>query len=258
MELPGREARSACLARAQAWTDAATDAVHHAFMVGENVGRARLLTAPLDFVPPVAEVCRTARQRRHLFSTGATFVWCTLTALAGAPVGDIAARAVVATEAFVKPVRLLADFAGAGSAPAVAFRYGASPATSVLRRPILDGPGSAPPWRAVAADRAWAQGLRASLLDQASDPLLSGWLDIIRPLDPAAVPPELLAAPPDFKDERLDSVPLTRVYRPLHTPWLALQPPQPPPPPGAPGCVASPYGMQTASRARELAWCYSC
>ena len=56
-ELPGRDSglltptRSSCLDWAQGVTDLATSVHHYAYMVGEYVGGARLLSAPLDFAP---------------------------------------------------------------------------------------------------------------------------------------------------------------------------------------------------------------
>ena len=41
----------------------------------------RVFTAPVDFAPPAAEVCRTPAQRLRWAAAGAAFVWCTVGAL---------------------------------------------------------------------------------------------------------------------------------------------------------------------------------
>ena len=65
--------RSSCLDWAQGVTDLATSVHHYAYMVGEYVGGARLLSAPLDSrskcaaLPPRGETC----SRLALRSSGA-------------------------------------------------------------------------------------------------------------------------------------------------------------------------------------------
>ena len=80
---PQTPTRSSCLDWAQGVTNLATSVHHYAYMVGEYVGGARLLSAPLNFAP-AQQVCRSSSERRNLLQTGATFVWCSLAALAGA------------------------------------------------------------------------------------------------------------------------------------------------------------------------------
>ena len=246
--MPERLPRSRCLAAAQGWSELVCETVHHALMVGEYVGGARLIATPVAFAPIVGQVCRTRTQRRSWLAAGTAFAWCTLAALTGSPIADAAARALVATEAFVKPVAMLADFASAGTLPALEFRAGASPATSMLRRPYLDGEESPPAWRALAHAERSGKLLRERLNALSDDPLLAGWVDRISPFDPADVPPDLLASLPDFRDERLDDVLFTPVPPPLVTAWLPLPPRQPPAPPGAPACVRSAAAML-------LPWC---
>lgn len=250
--LPERLARSACLDLAQAWTDSATDTTHHALMVGEYLGGARLIAAPLDFAPAVAAACRTSRQRRGLLAAGAAFMWCTLAALASTQAGDAAARAVLAVDAFVKPIAQLADFTAGGSSDAVSFRFGAAPATSVLRRPILDGARSPPAWKVLSASLESERLLAAALAALDGDPLLAGWREVIRPINTGELPPELLASPPDFSDARLDEVAFSPVYEPLTTPWLPRSPPQPDPPLGAPACIAGATAMLNDEGRRVL------
>ena len=121
-----------------------------AFMVGEYAGGVRLFTAPADFAPLAASVCHTSAQRKAKLAAGVTFAWCTVTALSGTATFDAASRSLLATQAFVKPLEQLADAARlTGTADPVEFWTGAAKATSVVRRPILDGECSPPAWRAL-------------------------------------------------------------------------------------------------------------
>ena len=253
-EMPERLSRPDCQRHAQGWTDLASDAVHHSFMVGEYVGGCRLFTSPLDLLPPPSAVCRSARQRRRLLSSGASFVWCTLAALGDTASGDVAARSLLAVESFVKPMSQMVDFASAGSAPAVTFRFGAAPATSLLRRPIASL-ASPPAWRALADSIHSGQLLESALRAERLDHLLDGWLERITPLDSTAIPPEMLDQLWNFADERLSQAALSPVKPPLRTPWLPRPPLQPAPSPDAPACVRSPLEMlPPAARARLDAW----
>ena len=145
-ELPKRDSRSNCLTVAQGWVGSIASGSNIAYLVGEYVGGARVAAVPLDYAPPIAEVCVSRRQRLSLLASGATFVWCTLAALSGTEFGAVAARAVLATESFIKPVSMLADYAPSGSAEPLQFRFGASAAASIIRRPILDSENSPPAW----------------------------------------------------------------------------------------------------------------
>ena len=241
MELPAREARSSCLVQAQSWVRAAVGVSYSAFMVGEYLGGARVMTAPVDLAPPPAGVCRTRRQRVKMLASGCSFVWCTLAALGGTPIADAAARCFLSAEAFVKPVGQLADFP-ASTAP-LAFRFGASAATSIVRRPLLDGLASAPSWRALQCNERFSQILRDALQAVIYDPLLDGWLDLVGPLPVADIPPDLLTALPSFNDEGLEHQPFSAPYVPVRTPWMPLPPAQEPAPESAPSCVRSPFEM---------------
>ena len=53
---PQTPTRSSCLDWAQGVTNLATSVHHYAYMVGEYVGGARLLSAPLNFAPGAASV----------------------------------------------------------------------------------------------------------------------------------------------------------------------------------------------------------
>ena len=76
-------------------------------------------------------MCRTRVARLAQLAAGGTFLWCTLDALCNTPMGDAAARAILACEAYVKPGHMLADFQADASAAPLAFRIGAVAATTV-------------------------------------------------------------------------------------------------------------------------------
>ena len=75
-----------------------------AFMIGEYANGARVFAAPVDYQPPAEAICATSQQRRRRAARGSAFIWCTLAALGGTPIGDAATRAVLGCEMFVKPV----------------------------------------------------------------------------------------------------------------------------------------------------------
>ena len=255
VELPQRATRSRCLQIAQKWTDMASDSVHYAYMVGEYVGGARLLVAPLAFTPRFTGVVRTPARRARLLTTGAAFVWCTLAALAGTPLHDAAARTLVATSSFVRPLASLADSVELGSEAAVQFRFGAAPAVSLLRRPTLRSTSHSTAIAGLAQGEMWGDLLRDALVQNAWDPLLEGWLDRIRPVDVGAIPSDFMKRVPQFDDPRVGLAAFPPIYHPLSTPWLRRQPQQAKPPPGAPHCVRSPWEMLTLpARERLGAW----
>ena len=237
-ELPQRETRSRCREMAQRWTDTAVSARCLTYMVGEFVNGARIFATPLALMPPAAAVCRTAQQRRTRLAAGAAFMWCTLAALAGTPAAGLAARAMVATQAFVRPTSLLADYVGP-MRDALEFRFGAASATSIAREPCFSTTQGPPAWRALSRCAEADDCLREAFARVPSDGLLDGWLERILPLDVDTIPPELLQHLPTFDDDQLDTVPLTPVYAPLETQWIPLPPRQRPAPAGAPRCVQS-------------------
>ena len=234
--------RSSCLDWAQGVTDLATSVHHYAYMVGEYVGGARLLSAPLDFEPEAQQVCRSPSERRGLLRTGATFVWCLLAALAGTPSADAAARALATTAAYAGPVRHLADFAAEDGEAPMTFRFGRSPATSVAA-PLALGAAVSNAWVAVAEGLRSGRQLADALAAVEVEYDLDGWRDLIRPLDAEDIPPELLDSLVDYSDPRLGVALLAPVYQPISTPWLPLPPVQGPAPPGAPACIDSAMDM---------------
>ena len=226
-----------------------------AFMIGEYTNGARVFTAPIDFYPRPDAICRTSEQRRTWQRRGVAFAWCTVAALAGTPIGDAAARAVIGCDMFVKPVRLLAD--APLSADAAEFNFGVGPARSAINRPLLDSETSPPAWRALAllarADAMLVGALNAAT--DAGDLLLGGWSERVTPLSVGDVPPHLLENLPDFSDDRLDSSRLSVQAAPLRTAWIPKPPRQPPPPADAPPCPRSAEEMLTdEGRVRLTEW----
>ena len=242
--VPSLDSRTSCVHAAQQLVSKAVGATAaSAFLVGEYVGGARLTVAPLDFRPARRLMCRTRVARLAQLAAGGTFLWCTLDALCNTPMGDAAARAILACEAYVKPGHMLADFQADASAAPLAFRIGAVAATSVLSRPLLDHITSPPAWRAIAESGRQNQRLIDALTAASADHLLAGWADRVGPIDPTDVPASLLAALPSFGEYGLETRAYTPVYRPYVTAWLPLPPAQPEAPPGAPTCIRSPADL---------------
>jgi len=251
--LPEPAKRPEAMAAIQGLCTAVTGAAAYlAFMVGEYANGVRVFTAPLDYCPEAACVCRSPRQRRERQRSGAAFIWCTLAALAGAPIGDAAARAILSCEMFVKPVHTLADAPLSSDVPE--FKFGVERSRSALARPLLDDERSPPAWRALAqlslADAALVAGLNAATA--AGDQLLDGWAERVGPLAVGDVPPHLLDTLPDFSDPRLDTATLTPQAHPIRTAWLPRPPRQPPAGADAPACPRSAWEMLTDTAQHRL------
>ena len=236
-ELPSRPSRPEGMRIAQAWTDTLVSVKHFAFMIGEYVGGARVYAAPINFRPQ-----HTLVRHRRSTQTTSGFSWHTLAALASTRLADLAARAVVATHAFVKPTALLADFAGQLEEPVV-FRFGATSSTSLLRAPVLSAERGPPAGRALLRSQLHDAQLLQAIRQHDTDTDLQDWAAAIQPIDSDGIPPTLLENLPSFTTPELEHLPLSPVYQPLVTPYLQRQPPQPPAPPGAPACIRSPFEM---------------
>ena len=236
---PARSTRPAAMKMVQEFCQAAWRGARVlAFLVGEYASGARLFTAPADFAPPEADVCRTRAQRLRLLAAGATFIWCTLSALADTAAYDSAARSLLATQAFVKPLDQLADAARlTGVGDPIQFVTGVTRATSIIQRPILNSENSPSAWRALATSTEWDAKLLSLLAEAAGDALLDGcWAEVVRPFPVDDIPPHLLENLPDFSDGRLDVLPMPAVFTPYRLPWVPLPPQQPSLPADAPAC----------------------
>jgi hypothetical protein len=227
VELHAQHPLGMCAAVVRRWAATATAALTTtAFLVGGYSDGPRVAAAPLDFAPSAYDVVRTPEQRRRRLAAGICFAWCTLAALAGCQTADPAARVLVATEAFVRPVAALADAAVQGTRHT--FRFGVTGTMSLLAAPVLE-PGTSPPgWLALQRAKRDSDLLVEALLgaggDVASDFAL--WAERVRPIELGEIPPALLESLPDFMDETLAGVPFAVSPPPRFTERLPLPPRQ--------------------------------
>lgn len=231
--LPPNAGRPAAMKHVQTWVANVVSGIPtFAFLVGEYAGGVRLFAVPVDLAPCEKEICRTARHRQRALGVGATLLWCTLAALSGTPTQDVAARSLLAAQAFIN---VLADAARVGgTGELVSFQTGRVRSTSLIHRPLLDHETSPAAWKVLARAAVSDHALQHMLLT-ASKGMLERWAKVIRPLPVTEIPAHLLANLPDFSDRRLDNVPLPYVL-PFHeTSWSPL-PPMQRTPVGAPVC----------------------
>ena len=224
-------------------------ALYLPFLIGQYSPGALLFAAPVDFAPPPESVVRSPLARAQALSSGAAFVWCTLAALSGTPLGDPAARAALSCRMFQS---LDAAPLDVPPSEAVEFAFGVTKLRSLQQRPDPDHPRAGAAARALHSATLADAALRTALLSEASDSLLEGWVDRITPLVVGDIPAHLLEALPDFSDARLDDVLLSKVLQPLTTSWYPLPPEQPSPGPGAPTCPRSAYDLLTPAGAARL------
>ena len=224
-------------------------ALYLPFLIGQYSPGALLFAAPVDFAPPPESVVRSPLARAQALSSGAAFVWCTLAALSGTPLGDPAARAALSCRMFQS---LDAAPLDVPPSEAVEFAFGVTKLRSLQQRPDPDHPRAGAAARALHSATLADAALRTALLSEASDSLLEGWVDRITPLVVGDIPAHLLEALPDFSDARLDDVLLSKVLQPLTTSWYPLPPEQPNPGPGAPTCPRSAYDLLTPAGAARL------
>ena len=224
-------------------------ALYMPFMIGQYAPGAMLFTVPVDFAPPPRSIVRSPAHLAGALSAGAAFVWCTLAALAGTPLGDPASRALLSCRMFQSPGTAPLDIPPAAT---VEFAFGVTKLQSLQQRPNPDHPRAGAAARALHAATIADAALRHALELEAADPLLEGWVERITPLVVGDIPTYLLESLPDFTDTRLDDVPLSQVLRPLTTDWYPLPPEQPAAPPEAPSCPKSAFELLTPSGAARL------
>ena len=248
-EMAERTSRSECLKHAQLWGKALLGISTISTLVGEYEGGARICATPTRSLSSLP-TCRSPADRQRSLRNGATFVWCTLAALACTPCGDVAARVAIAMQAFVRPIHMLTDAPGGGS-----FITGVGPMQA------LDAYADAPTLTSSSTPsileftRIANSELITKIEANNADSLLDGWAERITPLELSEVPDELLYQLPDFSDHTLDHVPFSPIQPPLQTPWLALQPQQEPAPATAPACIRSAWDMLSdTAQHRFITW----
>ena len=252
-ELPLSAARSVPMRLLERWAELAfsAPAVATTFMIGRyGADGPRLGVCLLPFVPPPADVVRSASERRARLLKGATFLWCTLACLTGTPLADPVARALAGLAAFAGPVTYTADALHEGELLHPVFRLGAAPVASMMgMRPVTYDRHSLGHWLCQDADH---QRLLRRALEATDDPLLDGWAERILP-----PPQELLdlvqAQMPDMLSADLLSIPYSPLYVPPTTAYLPRMPAQLPADP--PSCVRSAMELLTEhGRQRVHEW----
>lgn len=252
--MPPGSSPPAAMKQVQSWVSSVIiGAPTFAFLVGEYVGGARLFAVPVDIAPPAGEVCPTTTHRRKARGAGAALMWCTLAALAGTPGQDVAARSILATQAFIKPLEVLADAARTvGTGEPTSFKTGLGQLSSLIQRPLLDQEHSPAAGKALARATISDHALQ-HMLFTAAGASLDGWAEAIRPLPVTEIPPQLLTALPGFADPRLNRIPLPEVPSFHHTAWSPL-PQDQPTPKGAPVCPRAHDILTEAGRQRLDSW----
>jgi hypothetical protein len=223
--VPVLSSKRAAIETAMSWADSMLlGAAAATFRVGAFDGGGAVYTAPIAFTPPPAVVARTTPDRKRLLRARATFLWLTIAALRGTPVGDVAAHAVSACanlrgpSLHGSPQGLLGQFG--------TFRFGVGAMAAFVDTP--DGLPVAPSSIDAALARSVHEGdlLRRALLehDGASRDDFVAWADRIRPPELGDIPPILLDSLPAFSDARFDEVTFSPIVAPLAQPWLPRLP----------------------------------
>lgn len=151
-------------------------------------------------------------------------MWCTLVALAGTPIWDAAARCLISTQAFIKPMSALADAKmHHAMGPPLEFRTGVAKSVSLVGRPLLDMESSPSLWSAMSKTLE-ADGLLRNALLSSANAELESWIAALRPTPVHEIPHSLLTSLADFSDVRLDRVELPTVRPPAELPWVPLPP----------------------------------
>ena len=223
------------LAMVHRWADsmlAGSSAV--TFLAGRfDGGRgAAVYTTPTAFTPPASHCVHTPAERRKALSSGATFLWLTLSALGDAPSARVASHAVWAATALRSP---MLDAPGIGiPGGSDTFRFGVTAIASLVDRPV--GLPTAPTAMAAALLRGIREGamLRDALLSETGDNAddLAAWAERIRPPELQDVPEGLLERLPSFTDPRFDGLSFSPIPEPPHTRWMPRMPEQQAPPAG--------------------------
>ena len=207
--------------------------------LGAYARAAELVALPLGDQPEERYVCRTPARRIAALSSGVIFAWCTLTALAGCPASDVAARAFAGIGGHAHGVgQLSSEVTVNAGVPAPSFSFGRMPLESISKTHSVD-PGLHPPgWKALRQQILANQILHDSLVD-ADNADYHAWAGRILPPDAGEIPPDLLEELPSFEVEELDLLPYADPYVPVQQTRLPRQPQQSMEP--LPHCVKSPF-----------------
>lgn len=231
-----------------------TDTPLHSFLLGEQPARAegtasadsassaallpdnsRVVCTPVPFAPRPSEVVRTPHQLTRAqqawrLTKGASriFMWCTLGALAGHPLIDVATQATFTCSSFVRPTADLhmAQLAGHHLAPATLLRVGAGTMHSMLREPV-GRPMAGCPYALLRAHEHAALSAQHFLLsfehpDSTAQEYVRSWGAVLPKPDFSRLPKSLLERIPSFADPALATLAFSNPCPIPSTEWLPM------------------------------------
>lgn len=225
VEFASKPARGIALRTAMRIAQLAAGSKTVAYLAGTFSLGPVVAAVPLAIEPAQVSVVASSSKRRLLAAAGYGLLWCTLGALAEGMASSAAMCAVAATEAFIRPVRELADTLPNAMAGWGTFSFGATQAADMIPAARLVSAPSTPWETALHITVTHGEWLRDALSRQ-DDPYLAAWAAQILPPPLSEIPPSLLAQLPTFVDTRLDTLPLPGVIEPYVTEWLHRLPPQ--------------------------------
>ena len=250
-EFPQRMIRSACLSMAQVWTKAIAPVGTLASLVGEGATGERLCAAPIAS-NSLTPLCTTRAARLALNANGIEYAWCSLQALQDTALSEIAARAILVMQAFIRPIKMASHLAAYSDAT---FHSGAAAAQPLQAREQAPFMSAADSEQAAAHTRHDDARLIKELDEHNEDGLINGWADVVSPINIDEVPTALRFSLPSHDDTTLEHLPLARIPPPIHSNWIPLPPQQMTAPDDAPACVHSVWDMLDAeAQAKTQRW----
>ena len=190
--------------------------------LGRYQGAATLIALPVAGRPKEEAVCRSRAVRLKRVASGAAFLWCTLAALAGTPVADVAARAFAGIGGHAHGVEMLSSEV---RTPGVSFSLGRMSLEDIAKTHRIDQ-GPAPlGYDALRENLLANQRLRDELLDDGSADA-ARWAERVIDINPGDIPPDLLADLPNFDASGLDDLTFSEPYEPIKQAWLPRRPQQ--------------------------------
>ena len=152
--------------------------------LGRYQGAATLIALPVAGQPNEELVCRSRAVRLKRVVSGAAFLWCTLAALAGTPVADIAARAFAGIGGHAHGVEMLSSEV---HTPGVSFSLGRMSLEDIAKTHRVDQ-GPAPlGYDALRENLLANQHLRDGLLDDGSADA-ARWVERVIDVNPGDIP----------------------------------------------------------------------